>query len=306
MNKSNRLLICIVLTSTVFTCSLVQVRADVVFQDNFESGNFSKWTVVGSPNMVTKPILDGNAYAAQFALNSTDTQPGGISYGISYLQATFPSSNTATLEFYLQTDTLSQSGSLDVAEIASPSNIPLSQDTPLIFLSILPLKNGSLVWAFTYPSGENTPIGSQTRVDNFYTKYTQSSVQTDAWYKFDIAISSSSNIIQLSINNSPVFTATNQFIWNPTVFKLGNIESYNYSNGNIYIDDITVSNTANISQLESTPSPTLIPTAAPTQASSPSPTPTSTIPEFPVLTTPTLLILMVAAGLLVNLKKHKR
>jgi len=240
---------------------LIQVRADVVFQDNFENGNFNKWTVVGSPNIVTTPIIDGSDYAAQFELNSTITQSGGISYGSSYLIATFPSSNTATLEFNLQTDTLSQSGSLDVAEIASSGNSPLSQDNMLILLSILPLKNGSLVWTFTYPSGENIPIGSQTNVDNFFTKYTESSVQTDTWYKFDVAISCNSNTIQLSINNSPVVTATNQFIWNPIVFKLGNLASYNYSNGNIYIDNVTVSNTANIFQSTSTPSPTLIPTA---------------------------------------------
>jgi hypothetical protein len=311
MNKPIRLLICIILSSAALMGCLVQVRADVVFQDSFEKGNFNKWTVVGSPSIVTSPTMDGSEYAAQFALNPTNTSSDGISYGTSYLQAPFPSSNTATLEFYLQTDTLSQNGSLDIAEIASPSDIPLSQDTSLVFLSILPLKNGSIAWAFTYPSGENTPIGSQTSVNHFETRYIiQSSAQTEVWYKFDIAISSSSNTIQLSINNSTVFTATNQFIWNPTVFKIGNILNYNYSIGNLYFDDVTVTNTASFTQSISTSTPTINPTATTTDSSSTSTSqslsPTPNVPELSWLAILPLFISLLLVAVAVKQKLGKQ
>ena len=285
MKKINLLLICLILCSATFMGSLVGVRADVVFQDNFGSGNLNNWTAVGSPTVVTSPTVDESTYSAQFPLNTTITEVSNKP-SLSYLQAAYPSSTASTLEFYILTDTILASGSLDVAEIVAPSAMP-----GLLVLSILPLKNGNLVWVLTYPSGENIPAGSQTSENHYSSQYTNFNVQANVWYKIDIAVSSSSNTIQLSINNSPVFTATNQFIWNPTLFKLGNVASFYYNNGSLYIADVKVSDTSNISQATSMPSqtsPTVTnstpSTSSTSNSTSPTPTSSPTVPEFSWLT----------------------
>lgn len=104
--KPSRLLICLMLCLVALIGGLLQVRADVVFQDNFSSGNLNKWTVSGSPTVVTSPVVSGSSYAVQFPLTSPslDTTLGNIPS--SYIQAPFVQSNVATLEFYFQTDTL--------------------------------------------------------------------------------------------------------------------------------------------------------------------------------------------------------
>jgi hypothetical protein len=231
------------------------VRADVVFQDNFSGGNLGKWTTVGSPTIVTSPTADGSTHAAKISLRTTNASPSNGSY----LQATYPSSDTSTLEFYFLTNTLSKSGYLDVAGIYEPSDFNFSfngQPVPIVLLSISP-QNGHLAWVFSYPAGETT-IANHTVNDLTDTYYSPSSVQANVWYKIDIAVSYGSSRIQLSINNSPVFTATHQFVWNPATLRLGNIGSYKYSNGNLYIDDVTVLDTASITQStsSSTPAPT--------------------------------------------------
>ena len=294
MSNSKLWMVCLFFCLLVFFSSLESAKADVVFQDNFGSGNFNNWTVVGSPTVVTSPTIDGSTFSAQFPLNTTTTEVSNKP-SLSYLQAAYPSSTASTLEFYVLTDTVLASGSLDVAEVVAPSVMP-----GLLVLSILPLKNGNLVWVLTYPSGENTPAGSQTSVNHYSSQYTNFNVQANVWYKIDIAVSSSSNTIQLSINNSPVFTATNQFIWNPTLFKLGNVASFYYDNGSLYLADVKVSDTSNISQSTTMPSQTLAPTVttstpstSPTSNSnSPTPTSSPTVPEFSWLTILPLLLVI--------------
>ena len=149
MNKPNRLLICIILSSAVMMGSLMQVRADVVFQDNFGNGNLNNWTLSGSPSIVTSPVVAGSKYAAHFSSTSTD------SFTFSYIQASFPQSNMATLEFYFQTDTTPPHVSaIGVAQIMTTIN---GESGGLLSLSLDCVTNGSLGWTFIYPSGENMP-----------------------------------------------------------------------------------------------------------------------------------------------------
>lgn len=244
MGKLNRLMICIFLVSTIIIGSLSQVRADVVFQDSFSGGDFSKWSVVGSPNIVTSPAVDSNA-SAQFSLNSTNTLSGGYpDERMSYLQAPYPSSNVSALEFYVLIDTLpsitpkwvSESGTIVVAEICGPYNgRTLGESTVLVDLAVMPKEDGSFVWALFYPDS-----------NGIQTKYI-SSPQANTWYKFNISVSN--HTINLSVNDSSAFKTTDKFNWNPTVFRIGNVLDYNYSSGNVYIDDVIVS------QSEPTPSP---------------------------------------------------
>jgi len=175
----------------------MQVMADIVFQDNFGSGNLNNWTLSGSPSIVTSPVVAGSKYAAHFSSTSIDSST------FSYIQASFPQSNTATLEFYFQTDTTPPHVSaIGVAQIMTTVN---GESGGLLSLSLDCVTNGSLGWTFVYPSGENTPIGSQTAVDNLQGQFIQSTIQTGVWYKIDISVAMNGNTgtIQLSINDSP-------------------------------------------------------------------------------------------------------
>ena len=55
MNLNKLLALVIVAVLSVSTCFMfVNVaKADIIFTDNFESGNFSNWTTVGSPSIQT-------------------------------------------------------------------------------------------------------------------------------------------------------------------------------------------------------------------------------------------------------------
>ena len=280
MNKLCLKLISIIFISAVISGCLIQTKADIVFQDNFGSGNLNNWTVVGSPSIVTAPTVAGSTYAVQFPSYST-TILGEPSSNISYIQAPFPQSNTATLEFYFQFDAI-------VQDIVFADIINGGIGNLWIMLSPY-VNNGSLYFMFSYPTSEGS-----------FSRSVLSNVQPDVWYKFDITIAMNDNLgsIQLLINDSPVFSETKvQFGWNPTVFKLGNIISSGNSTANIYIDDVTVTNTANISQPTSTPSPTTSPTAptspsSPITNSSPSPSNTSNSSSLDALEFPSLLVLV--------------
>jgi hypothetical protein len=54
------------------------------------------------------------------------------------------------------------------------------------------------------------------------------------------------------------------------------------------------------------PSPATSPTFSPSATPSQMPTPSPTVPEFPELTIPLLLVVLMATGLLVYFKKHKK
>jgi hypothetical protein len=274
---------------------LIQAEADIVFQDNFQSGNFNKWTVFGSPNIVTSPTVTGSEYSSQFPSYSTSSL-GVPSSNISYIQAPFPQSNSATLEFNFQFDPIVQD--ILFADI-------INGGIGNMWLMVTPFNNnGSLNFVFTCPTSEKGFSGTSVL----------SNVQPNVWYKFDIAVNSISGAIQLSINDSLVFSETNvQFSWNPTDLKLGTIITAGNSTGNVYIDNVTVTNTANISQLTSTTTTTISPMAI---ILTPSPTGSLTpiqaqgqnnIPEFPssavILTLFTALLLSIA--LTVTTRKRK-
>ena len=271
MRNLNRLLFCIVLISAVILGSLIQVRADVVFQDNFGSGNLNNWVVSGSPKIVSSPTFSGSKYAVQFSAKSLGNfnSTSGVVPLPSLIQGSFPQSNTATLEFYFQIDTISQNESLiGVAQILNGGET----DSPT--LQLFRLTNGSLAWVFSYPINETT--GSLMQMI--------SNIQKNVWYKIDITIDmSGSGEIQLSINDATVFSTTPvEISWNPYAFALGPAGLSNgYSNGNIYFDNVKVTNTANISQTTSSPA----------------------VPEFPTLVILPLLLSVFFVTVLVNIEK---
>ncbi len=242
---------------------LMPVRADVVFQDNFGSGNLNNWTVVGSPNIVSTPTVAGSTYAVQFPSNAMIA--GMPSSNVSYIQAPFPQASTATLEFYFQFD-----ANATGTEFADIINGGFGN---LWLLLAQYVNNGSLYFAFTYPLGK----GSFSRI-------VFSGAQSDVWYKFDIAVNQINGAIQLSINDSPVFSINELFGWNPTIFILGDMYSTANNTSNIYIDDVTITNTANISQSTVTPSPTISPTPTPTPSPTQPPTPTPSTTTVPATT----------------------
>ena len=310
MDKINLKLTVLLFISSVIFVSLMPVKADIVFQDSFGNGNFNNWTVSGSPSIVTAPVVAGSKYSVQFPSNSTNSNT------LSYIQASFSQSNMATLEFYFQTDTIPQNSSIDLAQIINNGDNP--SESGSLLLTLFTLNNGSFAWAFTYPSLEASSPLRQSAAESLQTKFILSSTQTGVWYKFDIAIavSGTTGAVELSINDSPVFSVTNvQFIWNPTVFRLGPLTSVSYSSGSVYFDDVTVTNTANIPQSTSTPSPTISPTE-PTSVSSaitnssPSPSNTSTsslnVPEFSSIAILTVIMAMSLFGtVLIRVKKRK-
>ncbi len=265
MNNLNRLLTCIILSSAVMMGSLIEVRADIVFQDNFGSGSLSKWTTSGLPIIVNSPVVSGSKYAVQFPANYA-------SQNLFYIQAEFPKSSEATLEFYFLIDTTPPvSSSVGLVQVTTIIN---GESGGLLSLSLDCTKNDSLGFTFIYPTGETNGI------DNLLGQFIQSNVQTGSWYKVDVSIATIGNTgtIQLSVNNLPVCTITNaQFVWNPVAFRLGPLISTGYSSGNIYFDDVTITNTANIQQSTVTPSSTISPTA-PASILSPTVSPTNSSP----------------------------
>jgi hypothetical protein len=272
-----KLITSILILAFILGCCLTLAKANIVFQDDFGSGNFNSWTVTGSPAIVTKPVSEGSKYTAQFPSTSSNASN-------SYIQAPFPKTNTATLEFYFQTDTITENFST-ICFAAIMSN------ASSIFVTLNRLTNGSLTWAFVYPSTN----GSSDM------KIILSTVQTDVWYKFGVAVavSAAAGTIQFSINSSPVFTVSEpQFNWDPTVFNLGTVVSKGYSDGHIYIDDVSVTDTANI--VEST-------SASPTPASNPS---SQSAPEFSTLTAIALFTVLSVSAVIIfraplGSKRHK-
>jgi hypothetical protein len=299
MNKFIHLLTCIIFISAILLCGTV--RADIVFQDNFGGGNLNNWTVSGSPNVVTSPVVVGSKYSVQFTSTSNDEST------FSYIQASFTQSNTATLEFYFQTDTTPPySSSIELAQIMTSTSIN-SEPSGLLSLSLNCVTNNSLGWTFIYPSGENTPTGSKTPVNYLKGQFIQSRIQMGVWYKIDLSVDTNGNTgtIQLSINNSPLYTLNNiHFIWNPTIFRLGPLISTGYNSGNIYFDDVTITNTTNIQQSTVTSSPTISPTESTSGSSTVLTSPTPTVPEFPALVIVPLL-LFVFSVVIVRHRKTK-
>ena len=260
--KPSRLLTCLILCFVALMGSLMQVRADMVFQDNFSSGNLSKWTISGSPTVVTSPVVSGSSYAVQFPLSSPSLNMTIGNITSSYIQASFVQSNEATLEFYFQTDTLPplQSG-FNLAQIVFNLG-----GSPNVISLLLSSGKAASSWCFSYPTYQSNGLyGNYGKVIPLNSSDI-TSVSTGVWYKIDIAIAINGGMgtFQFSINNTPIYIATcDQFNWSPTVFKLGPLISTGFSSGNLYFDGVTVSNTANISQSTTTPSPTFAPTATP-------------------------------------------
>ena len=149
-----------------------------------------------------------------------------------------------TLEFYFETDAIPENSStICFADIMSG----LSS----VFVTLNTAANGSLAWAFVYPSEQ----GPQMKVVSL-------TVVVDVWYKFDVAsgVNGATETFQFSINDLPVFTAAEVGIsWSPTVFDLGTFVSNGYRGGNIYIDDVTVTNAADITSQSPSATSTAVP-----------------------------------------------
>jgi len=252
--------------------SLIQVRADIVFQDNFGSGNLNKWTVMGSPpNIVQTPRLPGTTYSIQFPLESSQ-----YANNLTYIQAPFPKSTTATLEFFFQTDTAppSESGTTLAMIMTNTSTA-----TGELWLLLSTGLNGTS-FTFTYPTSKNGESGTVIPT-NLMT----------GWYKFDIAIDLKDNpgSVQLSINNSPVFNTTvSQANFSPTVFRLGPYITNGYSGGNIYFGDVAVANTLTTS-IQTNPNST-----------------SSSAPEYPTATLIALVFaIAVTSSVVIVIMRHK-
>jgi hypothetical protein len=264
MSKLNKIVVCVLICALI-SLSLMQCRADVVFQDNFGSGNLNKWTVSGSPpSIVTAPVVDGSTYSLQFPSASTNSST------LTYIQAPFPQSNMATLEFYFQTDTPPPTSSeIGLSQVMCNIN---GKSDGSVSLDLSCAANGTLEWFLIYPYNESNGATS------FQAQTLQSSIQVGAWCKVDIALAMSGNTrgIQLSIDDTPVFTDNSvQVSWSSTVFRLGPQMSMGYSSGNIYFDGVTITNSANIPVPTPTPSPTANTTVNPSPTATTS-TPTAT------------------------------
>ena len=278
-----RLLICLIFCSVILMGGLMQVKADVVFHDDFGSGNFVNWTVSGSPNTVTTPTLQGCTYAAQFPLDSTPLNATTLGNNTSsYIQAPFVQSNAATLEFYFQTDTLPplQSG-FNLAQIRFNLG-----GGPNVISLMLSSGTASSSWCFTYPTYSQVIPSSSYGTSGGFGDYGQviplnasavTNISAGVWYKIDIAIAVNSDIgtFQFSINNTPIYIATCvHFNWSPTVFMLGPLIPTGFSSGNLYFDNVTLTNASNISQSTTTmPPTTFAPAATPKLTIAPASTP---------------------------------
>lgn len=273
MHKSGlRALVIIILISLTFS-NLMLVKANVIFQNSFDDGTFNNWVVVGSPNIVTTPTVAGSHFAAQFPF--TSSPPTLPSVNNSYIQASFPQSSNSILEFYFQTDTVPQN--VWFVDIVNGENS--------IMISLMQyINNGSLFFMLTYPTGEASGAGTVIL----------SGAQPNLWYKFDITTNIVGNniAIQVSINDLSVFSVSNlKFSWSPTVFKLGVVVNSGDGTGNVYIDNVGLTNSASNQQPTTTPtlSPTpsaIAPTNQPTASLSPSATPEKT--QTTVSGTPTI------------------
>lgn len=88
----------LVLASAILGCAVASQAALVVFEDGFESGDFSKWSLIGSTDVssiVTDPVYAGQ-YAAKMASPAT-SGPGR------YANITpIVGSEPVTLEFYMK------------------------------------------------------------------------------------------------------------------------------------------------------------------------------------------------------------
>ncbi len=234
--KKRTFIVTVILIAIVV--NLTAVRAEVILNDGFENKNLANWTVSGSPIIVATPVENGS-YAVQFNLSSS----------MSYIQAAFPKTNTVTLEFYFQTNTISPSSNTDIM-----LGTIIDNQGPLI--SIILSRDGAseLDWVFSYPTNGGIQM-----------KIISSDIQTNMWYKFDIAISVSNSFgsFNFSINDSPVFSVSDVHLnWDPTSFRLGNVLCNGYSNGNMYIDDVMLSSSLIIPQPYSSILPSFPPTSA--------------------------------------------
>jgi len=287
MKKCIQVLTCVMFISALLLCViLMQGRADVVFQDNFQSGNLNNWTVLGIANIVTAPVAPGYTYSVQIPLSSN----------ASYIKAPFPPLGSETFEFYFMTDTLSNGNA------GIPFATIVNGYTMFVFMLVSDA-NGTLDWVLGYPQTVYEPGTSIQSIP--------STIQANTWYKFDLAVENSggNGAFQFSINDSPIYSLSSiKFDWNPTYFILGLAAgATGYNSGNIYFDGVTITNSANIPVSTPTPSPTASPLPTATLNASPTSTPESgsNIPEMSWLVILPLLFSFLSVAVIVRCRKAK-
>lgn len=246
------------LTTAAILCGISLVQAATVIDEDFES-DLSKWTVIGSPTIVTSPVANGSRAVQLPMVNN------------SYLSYAFSNrTGNVTADFYFQTSIVNQTAGTTLKFFEVCDNI----GNPISRLQVYSNGSGTLGWQFVYYN----QTGSKT-------EFIPSNLQNNTWYRIYLAQRTNTTdcSYQLWINGISVFTSSNAYnVTNQANnINIGSLNGIGYTSGNVFIDTFKLTNTTD-SFPAPTPTPTPSPTATPTPT--PSPTPTSTLTPTPTVT----------------------
>ncbi len=209
MNLNKLLALVIVAVLSVSTCFMfVNVaKADIITADNFESGNFSNWTTVGSPFITnfTNPITN-SAYSADFPLSNVPC----------YATETISPTNTLNYTYYLYFSGLANNY-ICMTMAQDINNNP-------IYYRVTD-SDGTYQWQFNAGNGQ---VASATPT-----------IQLGQWYKIQLlAITGTNSTFYFLVNDQLIAIITNQTFGAITELEIGHDWDEGYVGGDNYVSDV--------------------------------------------------------------------
>ena len=257
------------------SAELSQATATVLFSDDFETGNLSKWNDRnGNPTVSTTYKYSGNyACRGQYSFSEpiyVFPSPGQPEIYMQY-QAYFTSLPAAKEGSFIE------SGTIAVGNLFTSPTADAITNAGIIYTG------GSYKWVMWYTSPTNSSGGA------IYINSPTPSANT--WFNLSmyVKIDSANGLVRFSVNDvvkslTDLNTAslTNTY-GNPNVDRIiiGNGMTVNFA-GEVWTDNVVVTNS--LSEVPPTPTPT--PNPSPTPTVNPTPTPTVTPTPTPNPTTP--------------------
>jgi hypothetical protein len=213
MHQDKLLALVIVAILSVSMCFMFinVAKADIIFADNFESGNFSNWTsAVGSASIttnVTSPI-NGEAYSADFPLSNSSCD--AVNNNI----------NTATLNYTYYVNFGPLSANYICIVLAKDAN------NTLIYYEVQDL-DGAYQWVFN--------VGGAQVISSTPT------FQLQQWYKIQLLAitgTNSNSTFYFLVNDQLTATITNQTFGPITEIRIGHDQVDGATGGDTYFNSV--------------------------------------------------------------------
>jgi len=186
-------------------------KADVIFADGFETGNFNSWTsTTGSPTIVKNPVNSGT-YSANFSLATPAC----------YATKTIAPTTTLNYTYYVYFGGLTNNYiCLIMAEDANNNSI------------FCRVEYSEGTWEWQFNAGNGQVINATTPT-----------VQLGQWYKIQLlAMTGSNSTFYFLVDDQLKATITNQTFAAINQLRIGNDWDEGYLGGETYFDDAVATN----------------------------------------------------------------